>query len=91
MSMPPSFVPTSTRRGQKRDPHTEALGRSPGGFSTKVHIRAEGNGKPITFVLTPGERHETTAVEQLMAQGAVKRPGCGRPRLRPKQLVGDKG
>lgn len=26
-----------------------------------------------------------------MAQGAVKRPGLGRPRLRPKRLVGDKG
>ncbi len=52
-------------------------------------MRCEGNGKPITFVLTPGERHETTAFEQLMEQGAVKRPG--RPRLRPKRVVGDKG
>ena len=60
-------------------------------MSTKVHLRAEGNGKPITFVLTPGERHETTAFEQLMAQGAVKRLGRGRPRLRPKRVVGDKG
>ena len=69
----------------------EALGRSQGGFSTKVHIRAEGNGKPMTFVLTPGERHETTAFEQLMEQGAVRRLGRGRPRLRPKRIVGDKG
>ena len=56
-----------------------------------MHIRAEGNGKPITFVLTPGERHETTAFEQLLEQGAVKRRGRGRPRLRPKRIVGDKG
>ena len=41
-------------------------------------------------MLTPGERHETTAFEQLMEQGAVKRPGRGRPRLRPKRIVGDK-
>ena len=30
----------------------EALGRSQGGFSTKLHLRAEGGGKPITAVLT---------------------------------------
>ena len=27
----------------------EALGRSRGGFSTKLHLRAEGGGKPIAF------------------------------------------
>jgi len=69
---------------------TEALGRSQGGFSTKVHIRAEGHGKLMTIVLTPGQRHETTAFEQLMAQGAVKRLGPGRPRLRPRRIIGDK-
>ena len=73
------------------DAESEALGRSHGGFSTKVHVRAEGQGKPMTFVLTPGQRHEATAFEQLMEQGAVKRPGCGRPRLRPRRVVGDKG
>lgn len=29
--------------------------------------------------------------EQLMSQGAVKRSGRGRPRVRPLRLVGDKG
>ncbi len=29
--------------------------------------------------------------EQLMEQGAVKRSGQGRPRIRPLRLVGDKG
>jgi transposase len=45
----------------------------------------------MTFVLTPGQHHETTVFEILMQQGAVKRPGRGRPRLRPKRVVGDKG
>jgi transposase len=53
-------------------------------------VRAEGQGKPITFLLTPGQRHEITQAEQLLCQGAVRRPK-GRPRLRPKRLVGDKG
>jgi transposase len=42
-------------------------------------------------VLTPGERHETTVFEQLLEQGAVKRRGRGRPKRRPKRIVGDKG
>ena len=58
----------------------EALGRSKGGFSTKIHLRCDGNGLPITFLLTVGERHETVVFEQLMAQGTAKRPGRGRPR-----------
>ena len=45
----------------------------------------------MTIVLTPGERHEATAFEALMEQGAVKRPGRGRPKLRPQRVVGDKG
>ena len=69
----------------------EALGRSQGGFSTKIHLRCDGNGLPITFLVTVGERHETVVFEQLMAQGAVKRAGAGRPRLRPQRVSGDKG
>jgi len=68
----------------------DALGRSQGGFSTKVHIRAEGGGKLRTRVLPPGQRHEAIAFEALMAGGAVKRGGCGRPKRRPRRLVGDK-
>ena len=36
----------------------EALGRSKGGFSTKIHIQAEGMGKPMQFVLTEGQRSD---------------------------------
>lgn len=38
-----------------------------------------------------GERHETVVFEQLMEQGAIKRQGSGRPRLRPRRVGGDKG
>lgn len=69
----------------------EALGRSRGGFSTKIHLRAEGGGKPITFVLSGGERHESLYVQPLLEQGHVRRGGPGRPRKRPTRLVGDKG
>jgi transposase len=44
----------------------------------------------MTVVLTAGQRHETTKLEVLMEQGAVKRVGRGRPRLRPERVLGDK-
>ena len=95
--MPPSSAPTNTPpvlagmaplggEAQAR----EALGRSQGGFSTKLHLRAEGNGRPITVVLTGGERHEQIALEAVLDQGAIRRPGRGRPRLRPRRTAGDK-
>ena len=73
------------------DQATEALGRSQGGFSTKVHLKAEGQGQPLTVLLTPGQQHESTVFEPLMHQGAIRRPGRGRPRVRPCRAVGDKG
>ena len=89
--MAPWCVPTSTRPGQGGAPETEALGKSQGGFSTKVHVRVEGGGKLLTLVLTPGQRHEATAFERLLEQGAIKRAGPGRPRVRPDRVIGDKG
>jgi transposase len=76
--------------GKNGGPETAALGRSPGGFRTNIHLRAEGHGKPIAFLLTPGQRHEANVLIPLMAQGAVQRPGPGRPTRRPRRLLGDK-
>jgi transposase len=38
----------------------EALGRSRGGFSTKIHVACDGLGKPVTIILTPGQDHDVT-------------------------------
>jgi transposase len=45
----------------------------------------------MTFLVTAGQRHEAVFFEPLMEQGAVKRPGRGRPKRRPGRIVGDKG
>jgi transposase len=45
----------------------------------------------MALALTPGQRHEQTAFRELMRRGAVKRQGPGRPKLRPRTVVGDKG
>jgi transposase len=66
-----------------------ALGRSRGGFTTKLHLLTDGNGLPLAVHLTPGQRHESRAFEPLMA--AVRLPRRrGRPRTRPRRLLGDR-
>jgi transposase len=77
--------------GAKGGPENEALGYGRGGFSTKIHLRAEGGGKPMVFVLTAGQRNEMVAFEALMERGAIERERGGRPKVRPRRLCGDKG
>ena len=36
----------------------EALDRSRGGFTTKLHARCDGKGRPLGFMLTPGQVHD---------------------------------
>src|SRR6266536_2687323 len=85
----------SRARGAVADPDQpgdrEALGRSRGGYSTKLHLRVERGGKPMVILATAGQRHEALMLRGLMERGAVKRPGPGRPRIRPDALAGDKG
>jgi transposase len=45
----------------------------------------------MVFLLTEGQRHEQPVLPTLLERGAVKRPGRGRPRLRPDRVAGDKG
>lgn len=46
---------------KKRGDETEqALGRSRGGFSTKIHITVDGLGNPLRLSLTAGQRHDIT-------------------------------
>lgn len=72
------------------DAETEALGRSQGGFSTKLNVRADGQGRPLSFVLQPGQQHESRAFEPLMQSDVAKRRRRGRPRGRPLRVCADK-
>ncbi len=40
----------------------QALGRSRGGFSTKIHLKADFDGLPLAFDLTGGEASDTRHV-----------------------------
>ena len=44
----------------------QALGRSRGGFSTKVHIAVDALGNPLRFILTAGQSHDSPQAEALI-------------------------
>lgn len=45
----------------------QALGRSRGGFTTKVHVNVDALGNPLRFALTAGQRHDILKAEDLIA------------------------
>jgi transposase len=45
----------------------QALGRSRGGFSTKIHIAVDALGNPLRLILTAGQRHDSSLAEALIA------------------------
>ncbi len=61
--------PSASLRCRRKDRGAnQALGRSRGGFSTKIHVRCNAAGLPIGVVLSEGEAHEVTAYDGLMQQ-----------------------
>ena len=42
------------------------MGRSRGGFSTKIHIVVDALGNPVEFILTGGQQADVTQAEPLM-------------------------
>ncbi|WP_315849859.1 IS5 family transposase [Blastopirellula marina] len=93
-SMEPTFVRLAVRRGLKKGrsdaASDEALGRSRGGFSTKLHLLCDSQGNPLHACLSPGQRHESQFLEELLDGCEV----CGDERdeaIWPVFLAGDKG
>ena len=64
---------------RKRGRQNEALGRSRGGWSTKIHAAVNGDGCPVRFSLTGGNRHDVTEAQTLLED------------LSPQYVVADKG
>jgi len=61
-------------------------------LTTTLHLACDGHGRPLSVVLTPGQRHDSTQLEPVLDAIRVPRPGGrGRPRKRPDHLIGDKG
>ena len=88
-SVPPSG-PSWVGRGGA-EPPDHALGRSRGGFTTKLHLLCDGHGRPIAAGLTGGNVNDTTMLEPVLGDICIPRRGRGRSRTRPDRLLGDKG
>jgi transposase len=75
--------PLRRRRPKKADgtggQAEQALGRSRGGFGTKVHGRFNGLGLPVTLVLSPGQDHDVTHAPELLGDA------------QPQVVIADKG
>lgn len=72
------------------DHDREALGRSRGGLTTKVHLAADRRCRPVARVITAGQRNDSVVFDAVMARIRVHRRGGGRPRTRPGRVLADK-
>jgi transposase len=66
------------------------LGKSRGGWTTKIHLIADSRCRPLARITTAGQRGDSLAFEPLMARLAIRRRGRGRVRTRPARLLADK-
>jgi transposase len=68
--------------GRKRGQHNQALGRSRGGFSTKIHLKTDLDGDYLAFELSGGEKGDAPQFPVLLDLG---------PDIEPRAVIGDKG
>ncbi|MEU6015285.1 IS5 family transposase [Streptomyces sp. NPDC047515] len=72
------------------EPGDHGLGRSRGGFTTKLHLAVEQGQKPMSIVVTAGQRGDSPEFETVLKKVRVPRLGPGRPRVRPDRVRADK-
>src|SRR5438270_13918619 len=46
----------------------QAIGRSRGGLTTKIHVLVDALGNPVDLMLTPGQAHDLTCAEPLLGE-----------------------
>src|SRR3954463_8687206 len=76
--------------GRPGKPSREAIGRSRGGLTSKIHLAADRRCRPISRVTSAGQRHDSLGFRPVMAGIRIRRRGPGRPRSRPGRALGDK-
>lgn len=75
-------------QSDRKNADNQALGRSQGGFGTKLHLLTDSRGILLAVSATPGQNHEAKEFPQMMKQVELS---IHRRAKRPKQLAGDKG
>lgn len=72
------------------EPADHALGRSRGGWTTKAHLSVEQGQKPMSVLVTAGQRGDSPQFEAVLGAIRVPRPAGGRPRATPARVRADK-
>ena len=63
--MPPSCVLINTAPVREKN-GPQAIGRSRGGLTTKVHALVDALGNPVNLMLTPGQDHDLACAQPLL-------------------------
>ena len=74
------------KKGDPNEPPDHALGRSRGGYGTKINLVCDSGAVPLGVHIAAGQSNESLYVESVL--NAVH---IGRAHLRPDRLAGDKG
>jgi transposase len=74
---------------RRHEPQDPVLGRSQGGFGTKLHLVCDSHGIVLAVWATPGQRHESRAFQIVLLR--AKRPRRVGQRRWPRRVAGDKG
>lgn len=76
--------------GVEHEPADHALGRSRGGWGTKLHLACEQGQKPLAMLLTAGQRGDSPQFVPVLEAISVSRVGTGRARRRPLRVLADR-
>jgi transposase len=76
--------------GADREPADHGLGRSRGGWTTKLHLACEQGQRLLALLITAGQRGDSPQFEPVLNSIRVPRPGGGHPRTRPDRVLADK-
>jgi transposase len=72
------------------EPADHALGRSRGGLTVKFHLACEQGQKPLSILVTAGQRGDSPQFTAVLDAIRVPRPAGGRARTRPDRVLADK-
>ncbi|MGW4124147.1 transposase [Nocardia sp. NPDC004711] len=76
--------------GYVGEPADHGLGRSRGGWTTKLYLAREQGCRTLSRLLTGGQAGDSPQCGAVLAEIRIPRPGAGRARLRPDRVLADK-
>jgi len=89
---PPDAVRVGEKNDDPAEPKDHALGRSRGGFGTKLHILCDADGNPLHFDLSPGQTHDSRMLDIVLeGADAALHDEDGVALAWPLNLAADKG